>query len=386
MTIPMYRRVLFVAVLAFGVAGATVAKTEETTAEQAKIAAPPTAGSPSTDKGREGKQRTASLRQKTGPYPSKASRSPSNFVRLSHLLLGNAYPVADDSEPTVGALDSAQVARLLAATETKWAFDRIEPSRYLPAPYPQDDPAAKTIEIQALDLDFGPFTPLSATIYRPLVRGHLVPDDEDTALFDGFSDHAAEPAMGGTIASRGHRSSRAAGTDSGPLTYRYAVDSATSLKAGVAYLPDLDDTKANSTLLAGPEDEGSANTLSGVNLSLGASYRALTLTGGYARALDKRTFADLALGAKESDPVVWNSEIAYSTELLRRETTLALGYQKSSEALYSYLPEERYKTRASMALSGSTIFSLEYYQDREASLKNGEVDGYGITTRIGFDF
>ena len=95
---------------------------------------------------------------------------------------------------------------------------------------------------------------------------------------------------------------------------------------------------------------------------------------------------ELALEGKENDPIAWNSEIAYSTELLRRETTLAVGYQKSSDALQYYLPEERYRTRASMAFSDSTTFSLEYYQDKEYAAKNGEESGYGITTRIGFDF
>ena len=85
--------------------------------------------------------------------------------------------------------------------------------------------------------------------------------------------------------------------------------------------------------------------------------------------------------------MAWNSELAYSTELLRRETTLAVGYQRSSDALqYYHLPEERYSTKASMNLSNSTTFSLEYYQDKEDAAKNGEESGYGITTRIGYDF
>jgi hypothetical protein len=39
-----------------------------------------------------------------------------------------------------------------------------------------------------------------------------------------------------------------------------------------------------------------------------------------------------------------------------------------------------------MNLSNSTTFSLEYYQDKEDAAKNGEESGYGITTRIGYDF
>lgn len=353
---------------------------------QAQVAAPASVGAPSPDKRRGDNPKTAALRKKGNPSPHKGPPASSAFVRLGLLILDDAFPVANDAEMAAGTFDSAMVARLLATGETRWAFGQIAPSRYLPAPYPADDATAKGIEIQALDFDFGPFNPLSATIYRPPVQGRLLPDDAETTPFGVLSETASQPTTDRNISGREQRTSHSAGADSGPLTYRYAVDRATSVKAGVAYVPDLDDTKGNTKLLAGPDDEGFSSSLSGVNLSLGASYRALTLTGGYARALDKRTFADLALDGKESDPIVWNSEIAYSTELLRRETTLALGYQKSSDSLYSYLPEERYKTRASMALSDSTTFSLEYYQDREASFKNGEEDGYGITTRIGFDF
>jgi hypothetical protein len=137
------------------------------------------------------------------------------------------------------------------------------------------------------------------------------------------------------------------------------------------------------------ENEDSPNNkVPGVNLKLGASYKALAVTGGYIRALENRTLLDLALDSKEGSPMIWNSEVAYSMELLRRETTLAVGYQKTSEALLSYLPEERYKTRASVALSNATVLSFEYYQDREFGTKNktGEEGGYGITTKFGIGF
>jgi hypothetical protein len=171
-----------------------------------------------------------------------------------------------------------------------------------------------------------------------------------------------------------------------PFAYKYAMDKKSSVNAGVTWINDLGDTKGLSKAQKEPNEEGSSDKKSGVNLHLGASYKAFTFTGGYIRALDNRTSAELALEGKESDPIAWNSEIAYSTELLRRATTLAVGYQKSSDALQYYLPEERYKTKASMVLSDSTTFSLEFYQDKNFSALNGEDGGYGITTKIGFGF
>jgi hypothetical protein len=164
------------------------------------------------------------------------------------------------------------------------------------------------------------------------------------------------------------------------------MDKKSSVNAGFTWINDIGDTKGLAKAQKEPDDESSSDKKSGVNLHLGASYKAFTITGGYIRALDNRTSAELALEGKESDPIAWNSEIAYSTELLHRETTLAVGYQKSSDALQYYLPEERYRTKASMALSDSTTFSLEYYQDRDFAALNGENGGYGITTKIGFGF
>jgi hypothetical protein len=41
-----------------------------------------------------------------------------------------------------------------------------------------------------------------------------------------------------------------------------------------------------------------------------------------------------------------------------------------------------------MVLFDSTVFTLEYYLDKEYSTRNGitEDEGYGITTKIGFQF
>ena len=119
------------------------------------------------------------------------------------------------------------------------------------------------------------------------------------------------------------------------------------------------------------------------------SCSSFTLTGGYIRAVEPRLGpADLDLAGNEAEPTAWNSELAYSTELLRKETTLAVGYQKSSESLQLYLPEERYRTKASMEMFDSATLTLEYYLDKEYSTKDGGVEdeGYGITTKIGFLF
>jgi len=199
-----------------------------------------------------------------------------------------------------------------------------------------------------------------------------------------FAPERFRPASGSPDAATG-----GAAHGKAPLAYRYRLDkkTKTSINAGVGWIQDLDDVTG---MRPSPEkygDDGSIpNRLPGVSLNLGVGYRALTLTGGYIRALDDHASIDLALMGVERNPAAWNSELAYATELLNRETTLAVGYQRSSETIHTYLPEERYRTRASIALSDSTFLSLEYYLDKNNSTTNGEADGYGITTKIGFGF
>jgi len=377
----MHRLTLF-AIMLLLVVSSAAAETERTTQGQAQIAA--------TEKRydvRSGKQRLVTgkadvLKKDSRPFPKKAKQKPSAFVLLGQLILNDLFVFNDFKDFGANAFDPAITERILSTRETKWAFGHIDTNRHLDKGILAGNPSKNAIEIKPLDLEFGRFNPFFGDFFKPLIRGRYTLSSEDMAPFSGMAGFEMQPLF--TAEETG--TDFTADTSRTPFAYSYAVDKKTSVNAGVGWIPYLGDTKGFSKALEDPEAEGSPDKLSGVNLSLGASYKAFTLTGGYVRALDNRTSTELALEGKENDLIAWNSEIAYSTELLRRETTLAVGYQKSSDALQYYLPEERYRTRASMAFSESTTFSLEYYQDKEYAAKNGEESGYGITTRIGFDF
>ncbi|MCL2790988.1 MAG: LbtU family siderophore porin [Desulfobulbus sp.] len=246
------------------------------------------------------------------------------------------------------------------------------------------------IVTQPLNIDGGSFTPLFGNPFRTAVGIWSLPEDKDLtsmAMEPAFgTDPYPSPSGPRTPDSGGTKSTNSHAGDT-PWAYRYAMDSKTSLRAGMTWIHNLGDAAGMMPSLDGPRSDGStANELPGMNLNLGASYKALALTGGYIRALDSHASADRSMADVGNDPVAWNSELTYSTALLNREATLAVGYQRASDALHAYLPEERYRTRASMVLFGSTILSLEYYLDRNDSATNGEPDGYGIATKIGFGF
>jgi hypothetical protein len=172
-----------------------------------------------------------------------------------------------------------------------------------------------------------------------------------------------------------------------PFTYSYTKDKV-SLNTGISWVNDLADSKGVSQAFQKAGFDGNTDKVPGVNFNLGASYQAFSLTGGYIRAFDKNAPIQPSFTGNESESGAWNSEIAYTTELLRKETVLAIGYQKASESMKLYLPEQRYVTKASMAIFDGTTLSLEYYRDNSYFVEDGgsNGDGYGVTTKIGFEF
>ncbi|MDR2550976.1 MAG: hypothetical protein LBD10_12335 [Desulfobulbus sp.] len=337
----------------------------------------------------------AALQKRPAPPRSgpnqKVRQTP--FVRLCRMIVDNRYLFRSFADLGLMAFDPNITDRILLTPETRWAFGRLAFS--LPRGASTSAPrsaANREIAIQPLDVDAGPFTPFFGNPFRPLPGIWLIPRNLSLSAIDMEPDFEADsfqPSRSKAHAANGsglHASGN--GTDSAPLAYRYAMDKKTSVNAKVEWIQNLGDTTGMKPDVEEPRDDGSStNKLPGVNLNLGASYKSFTLTGGYIRALDNRTSADLAAAGEESNPVAWSSELAYSTELMHRETTLAFGYLRASDGLHAYLPEERYRTRASMAISDSAILSLEYYLDREdVPNNNGDTDGYGITTKIGFGF
>lgn len=114
-----------------------------------------------------------------------------------------------------------------------------------------------------------------------------------------------------------------------------------------------------------------------------------TLIGEYVTALDDFEVAELAFKGDGAEPEAWNIEIGYTTELFNRETTLAIGYQGTNEALALGLPEERYLAAAGLGIFDNTTLSLEWahdedYDDGDSSTTCLDDDG-AVTTCNGSD-
>ena len=66
-----------------------------------------------------------------------------------------------------------------------------------------------------------------------------------------------------------------------------------------------------------------------------------------------------------AEPRAWNLEAGYSFELAGRESTLAVGYQESSEAIALGLPETRTSVALAVALMENTSLAFEWAHDED---------------------
>lgn len=316
----------------------------------------------------------------------------SEFVALGCLLLDNSFSADNAGDSRINAYDPAVVDRIIRANAMNWAgcpvnidYDGLPFKRlFSSAPL-----TSGKINIQplAISKDSPAFGNIIAAIFpHPMVLwgADRYPTRETT---DFESDNVFK-----TVSDPGELQGSAANATTVkntkfPLSYSYKTDTV-SLSTGISWINDLADSKGVSQNFQKAGFEGTADKVPGVNFNLGASYQAFSLTGGYIRSIDQYAPTQPSFTGNETEPGAWSSEIAYTTELLRKEAILAVGYQKSSEALKSYLPEQRYVTKASMTIFDGTTLSLEYYRDIDYSVKDGGVkgDGYGVTTKIGFEF
>ena len=103
------------------------------------------------------------------------------------------------------------------------------------------------------------------------------------------------------------------------------------------------------------------------------------LIGEYVTALDEYEDGELDFDGEGAEPESWNIEVAFTQEIMGRETVFALGYQGTDEALG--LPEERYLVAIGVELFENTGLTLEYFHDEDySSSKGGTSENANVVT------
>ena len=330
--------------------------------------------------------------QAEGQSDKQRGPQSSAFIALSGLILETSR--GDDTTDTAGlaAFDPAVVDRILSSKPVGGETGRIRSGHDTLSPggllivEPQNKPVTLTVRPLTVGKSSSPFKNFVTAIFP-----HSMVQWIDNMYAPGeMSDFAGNSVFKTDVGSKelqGAASDNTAKGSKSPFKYSYKADTM-SLNTGITWISDLADTRGLSQTFQKAGFDSTADKVHGVNLNLGATYRSFSLTGGYIRALERYGATQPSFAGNDNEPGAWSSELSYATELLRKEAILTVGYQKASESLKSYLPEQRYVTRASMAIFDGTTLILEYYRDRDYSVENGGAngDGYGIATKLGFEF
>ncbi|MBF0623269.1 MAG: LbtU family siderophore porin [Magnetococcales bacterium] len=142
-----------------------------------------------------------------------------------------------------------------------------------------------------------------------------------------------------------------------------------SLDVAASWSSSMDDadTIGNiATVFGGVVDHTAAY---GLHAILG--LKGFQLVGEYLTAAESFDSTNLAFNGHGAKPAAWNAELAYTFDLLDKPTTVATGYQGTSDALALSLPEARYLLTAGMEIFEQTTLQAEYRFDEDYDVAEG---------------
>ncbi len=167
--------------------------------------------------------------------------------------------------------------------------------------------------------------------------------------------------------------------------YNFEND-AMSLRTGVSWVNNIADAGGISDNLEESGIDTIEDQVDGLALHFVASYGSVSFISEYITALND--FTEIAYKDHGAEPKAWNTEFAYSTEILENASVFAIGYQGSSESVELGLPEARYIAAASMVLSPGTALTVEYCHDKDYGIQEGgsDEDANVFTTQLSYEF
>jgi hypothetical protein len=172
--------------------------------------------------------------------------------------------------------------------------------------------------------------------------------------------------------------------------YGYEKDD-TSFTGGVSWtsnMADSDGAIADTFDDAVPEIDSIEDSVNGFGVHVGAGFGPVSFIGEYVTALDNFAQTEIDFLGQGAEPSAWNAELAYTTELLGRETVFAIGWQQTDEAVAIGLPESRYLGSVGMEILSKTVLTLEYYYDNDYDTEdNGTGENASVVTaKLAYEF
>ncbi len=161
-----------------------------------------------------------------------------------------------------------------------------------------------------------------------------------------------------------------------------------AMDIGLGYINNIGDTDGLGDFLDGAVASEIDDYVDGISAHAIMAVGPFTMVAEYLAALDDFEFGEMDFDGSGAEPKAYNIEVAFSTELIARETTFAMGYQATDEALALELPESRIIGTASMEILPYTALAVEYFHDKDYSKSDGGTgnDADTLTIQLALEF
>jgi hypothetical protein len=173
-----------------------------------------------------------------------------------------------------------------------------------------------------------------------------------------------------------------------------------SIDVGIGYINDIGDSDAVSDAVMAnlPGGVDYENNIQGHGVHAMFSIGPFSMIGEYVTAADSFDATnEMAFNGEDAEPSAWNLEAGLTFDISGHETTVAVGYQETEEALGFGLPESRISAAISVAVMDNTTFSIEWAHDEDydssdsALVEMATVNGTGndsdtITGQLAVEF
>ena len=161
-----------------------------------------------------------------------------------------------------------------------------------------------------------------------------------------------------------------------------------AMDVGLGYITNIGDTDGLGDFLDGAVASEVKDYVDGISAHAIVTVGPFSMVAEYLAALDDFELGEIDFDGSGAEPKAYNFEVAFSTELIARETTFAIGYQATDEALALELPESRIIGTASMEIMPYTALAVEYFHDEDYSRSDGGTgnDADTLTIQLALEF
>ncbi len=128
--------------------------------------------------------------------------------------------------------------------------------------------------------------------------------------------------------------------------------------------------------------------IGGLCANLAIDFQNISFYASYAGALDTFKANELSWKNSGAKPRAWNIEAGYTFPVMEHDTTVAVAYQGTDEALSLGMPEARYIGSVTFSLHDNLSLAIEYAYDKDYGKKDGgtDEDAHTITTQLHLEF